>query len=319
MHLTSSPLSDLKMSEELLPRRNAFKDWLEKVTNSGEIPEILKFKSTDVLIVGPGKSGTTWLQQILHQIRTRGDEDFADIYDVTKFCPMYISSFPGYEIDVEQKAKPRIFKSHSSYESIPTVDGMKFVVVVRDPIDAMWSYVKFLNRFYGLDSDMSLEDVKNIHNSPSFNILKPIDLIANWFPHRKDSNVLWIHYEDLVKDLKSCIGKLADFIGVSLNETEIERVRLLCTFEYMSNHKEKFSGGQWLDAVMALSKDTPAWQPQAVMVRPDGGQVGQGTKLMQSDIIEFVLTSWEEVISKSLCYDTYQQLYEQNSILRDVK
>lgn len=33
-------------------------------------------RSTDVVIVGPAKSGTTWLQQILHQIRTKGDESF---------------------------------------------------------------------------------------------------------------------------------------------------------------------------------------------------------------------------------------------------
>lgn len=33
-------------------------------------------RPSDVVIVGPAKSGTTWLQQILHQIRTKGDENF---------------------------------------------------------------------------------------------------------------------------------------------------------------------------------------------------------------------------------------------------
>ena len=34
---------------------------------------------TDVFITPYGKSGTTWLQQIVHGLRTRGDMDFDDI------------------------------------------------------------------------------------------------------------------------------------------------------------------------------------------------------------------------------------------------
>ena len=36
----------------------------------------------DVFISAMAKSGNTWMQQILHQIRSGGDEDFDDLYDV---------------------------------------------------------------------------------------------------------------------------------------------------------------------------------------------------------------------------------------------
>lgn len=39
----------------------------------------LVIRPTDVLIAPFGKSGTTWLQQIFHQLRTAGDMDFDDI------------------------------------------------------------------------------------------------------------------------------------------------------------------------------------------------------------------------------------------------
>ena len=39
----------------------------------------LKLRPTDIVIAPFGKSGTTWVQQIVHCLRTRGDMDFDDI------------------------------------------------------------------------------------------------------------------------------------------------------------------------------------------------------------------------------------------------
>lgn len=306
----------MTMTEKLIDRRGAFRKWYEKVKNGEEKPEILKFRPTDVLILGPPKSGTTWLQQILHQIRTGGDEDFSDIYDITKICPMYITGFPGYQIDGEQKATPRIFKGHSGYNAIPKVDGMKYVVVLRDPVDAIWSFVKFGTRFYGFNRDMTTEELKEIYGNPSFDLLDPWHFTISWLPHINDPNVLWLHYEDLILDLKFCILKLAEFLGFELTEIQLDRIHNFCTFNYMSARKNMFSGGEWLDALMSLSNNHNGWESQLGMVRADGGKVGQGGKLMQPDMKEYVMTSWAESVGKALGFDTYQQLYEQNSILK---
>ena len=39
-------------------------------------------RESDVLITTAPKAGTTWMQQILHQLRTGGDESFSSIDDV---------------------------------------------------------------------------------------------------------------------------------------------------------------------------------------------------------------------------------------------
>lgn len=303
------------MADELENRHIALKLWYDEMLKNGNL-ETLKFRPSDVLILGPPKSGTTWLQQILHQIRTGGDESFADIYDITKICPMYITSIPGYQIDGEQKSNPRIFKGHSNYESIPKVDGMKFVVVLRDPLDAIWSFVKFGTRFYGQDQDMTTAEIQEMYKSPLFNFVNPWDFIANWFPHRNDPNVLLLYYEDLIKDLKLSIRRLSEFIGRPLSEEKIEHVSHFCTFEYMSSHKEKFAGGEWLEALMSLSSNPSQWHSQLGMVRPNGGKVGQGVQLMPAEMKNFVLTSWAETAGKSLGCKSYEQLYEQHSVLR---
>ena len=100
----------------------------------------LRLRPTDVVITPFGKSGTTWIQQIVHTLRTRGDMDFDDISRVVP----WIETSPGLglDLDAEQKANPRAFKSHLEYEQLPK--GAKYINSARDPRDAFYSMYKFI-------------------------------------------------------------------------------------------------------------------------------------------------------------------------------
>ncbi len=45
-----------------------------------EIQQQIRWRDGDVVISVPGKSGTTWMMNIVHQLHTGGDADFADVY-----------------------------------------------------------------------------------------------------------------------------------------------------------------------------------------------------------------------------------------------
>ena len=68
-------------------------------------------RSTDVFVTGSPKSGTTWLQQIIHQLRTGGDMDFEDIGDVVPVVEF--AHDLQQDLEVEQKGFPRCFKTHA--------------------------------------------------------------------------------------------------------------------------------------------------------------------------------------------------------------
>ena len=61
-------------------------------------------RSTDIIVSGGTKSGSTWLQQIIHQLHTGGDMDFGKLFDVP------IVEFAHdlqQDLEVEQKGFPR--------------------------------------------------------------------------------------------------------------------------------------------------------------------------------------------------------------------
>src|SRR6476659_2090079 len=74
-------------------------------------------RPTDVVITPYGKCGTTWLQQIFHTLRTRGDFDFDDISRVVPWIET--AKIVGVPLDTPQKAEPRGFKSHLGYDAVP--------------------------------------------------------------------------------------------------------------------------------------------------------------------------------------------------------
>jgi|EP01049_Picozoa_sp_SAG25_P008005 hypothetical protein len=73
----------------------------------------------DVVVAVPGKSGTTWLMHIAHQIRMGGAPPaFDDQMDVIPWIDPFGPSLaiPTEECMREQCASPRVFKSHKSLQ-----------------------------------------------------------------------------------------------------------------------------------------------------------------------------------------------------------
>ncbi|MES2137288.1 MAG: sulfotransferase domain-containing protein, partial [Pseudomonadota bacterium] len=111
-------------------------------------------RPSDVVISPYGKSGTTWLQQTFHTLRTRGDMHFDDISRVVPWIET--SALLGIDLNAEQRADPRGFKSHLSYTRVPK--GARYVVSLRDPKDAFVSMFRFMEGWFIDPGTVSIED-----------------------------------------------------------------------------------------------------------------------------------------------------------------
>lgn len=52
--------------------------------------------------------------------------------------------------------------------------------------------------------------------------MNKFECLVSWYPHRLDKNVLWLHYEDLIADMRKCIKIIAEFLDIGVDNSELQ-------------------------------------------------------------------------------------------------
>jgi len=290
----------------------------------------------DVIICGYFRSGTTWLQQILHQIRCGGgDESYADIDEVVWSIPPYMERL-DFDLNADQGHKLRLFRCHDCYEDAPMNDqkdrSIKYIVIARDPLDVGWSEMRSRYRNLGVDKDYDafalteLDSISCRQSNDKFQMTRPIyypsywEHFLSWWANKKQSNVFWLHYEDLQKNLRLCIIELARFIGVHLTDEQLNRVYEHCTYEYMRQNADKFSGEFLINLQTKMLGVTP-WRPLVGRVSrtTEGAQSGLGSLNLNEKTKASIRWNWRHSIEKLTGYRSYTQLCASNGLVRRVQ
>jgi len=226
-------------------------------------------RPTDVLITTAPKAGTTWMQQILHQLRTQGDVSFESIYDAVPWLEMPRTGVPWRDTlkRYEVIADPRVFKTHCTYEQTPGVDVARIILTVRDPRDCCVSFFHHMNGMNaemlpGMPASMRFDDMQQcVDRFLSFGAW--YRNVASWWPHRKDDNLLMLRYQDLIADLPGAIDRIVTFLGWQLSPAGRARAIEYSSFAWMKAHQEKFT---------RMSKDAPNAFKDGTFIRQ--GKVG---------------------------------------------
>jgi hypothetical protein len=214
----------------------------------------------DVFVATQMRCGTTWMQQIVHQIVTRGHGEFTD----DGFRHLYaVSPWIDAVNSVSMEAAPlvgtppvRIIKTHLPVELCPYSASAKYIYVARHPVSCFASIVDFNQSMVGP-------------------FLPPVGVLADWYcsdrmywlpwPRHVDGwwtwaetrpNVLFVHFEDMTRRFDAVLDRVATFLGYSLTAEERAAVTERCSFKFMKEHEEFFemapptmfsvAGGQFL-------------------------------------------------------------------------
>ena len=233
--------SDSKQNTKLDPR------WGESTpTHDPRILANFKPRASDVLITTAPKAGTTWMQQILHQLRTGGDADFDSIDAVVPWLELQREGMSLHDIisRFENIHDPRIFKTHCTYEQTPGSETVKIIMSSRDPRDCCVS-------FYHHVMDMT-EDARKRVGFDQYHALDDVfeawlqyaawyRNIQSWWPHFHDDNVLWLRYEDMKRSAENSIDQIITFLGWDITPDQRSKVLEYSSFEWMKTHSEKFT------------------------------------------------------------------------------
>lgn len=254
---------------------------------------------TDVVITPYGKSGTTWLQQIVHGLRTRGDMDFDDISRVVPW--LETSTDLGLDLHAPQRGHPRAFKSHLNWYDVPK--GGRYIVSIREPKDVLVSGYRFMEGWFfepgSIDITTWAEDfMANREKGGYWRHLR------SWWEERHNPHVLLLCYEEMTQDLPGTVRTVADFIGVPLDEELLAIVVRQASLDFMLAHKDRFD-----DRLMREHSERIAGLPpgsDSAKVRK--GEIGSHWYELPQDVIDAMDRIWQEEIAAPLGFATYQEL-----------
>ncbi len=255
-------------------------------------------RPTDVIISPSGKSGTTWLQQTFHTLRTRGDMDFDDISRVVPWIET--SAALGLDINAEQRAAPRGFKSHMGYDVIPK--GARYVVSLRDPRDVLVSMHRFMEGWYLEPGAVTVAEFAQGMLSG-----RPGDYwshLASWWAERDNPDVLLLSYEHMSAAPELHIRKLAAFCGIPLDEDLLALTLERSALAYMLAHKDRFDDAMMRQASERLSSLPPGSDSSKVR----RGKVGSHRDELDAEMAAKLNTKWTELITPRFGFADYAAL-----------
>ncbi|MEJ2603258.1 MAG: sulfotransferase domain-containing protein [Gammaproteobacteria bacterium] len=256
-----------------------------------------RLRPTDVVITPFAKSGTTWLQQIVHTLRTGGDEDFDDI---SRVVPWIETAFDlGLDLEAPQRAAPRAFKSHLPADQIPP--GGRYIVSVRNPGDALVSMYHFMEGWLFRPGSI---DMATFARGKFLRRGEGRDYwhhLASWWPRRHDPDVLLLCYELMREDRAGAIRRIADFIGVPLDDSLLELTLERSSMDYMLSNRHRYD-----DRLMReLSEARFALPTGSDSAKVRRGETGAHRREVDAATAAQLDRVWDEIIADPFGLATY--------------
>ncbi len=169
----------------------------------------------DFIGVGPPRTATTWLYEVLH-----GHVGFSDFRKETDFftrfydrgLDWYLQYFAACPRDLPMgEMSPLYFASDDARARIrEVIPRCRIICSFRDPVDRAWSHWRLLARSLRtrVEFDHAFERLRDVRESSRYG-----HYTAKWIEAFGRENVLLLFYEDLENDPQTFVDSVCDFIG----------------------------------------------------------------------------------------------------------
>ncbi|KAK1427095.1 hypothetical protein QVD17_15778 [Tagetes erecta] len=216
--------------------------------------ELFQANPTDIYLVTQPKSGTTWIKALAFAILNRTRHTNVPTHPLLMFNPH--DCVPYIENEV-LRTKPtysdatstRLFATHMPYTSLPQSihdSSCRIVYMCRNPKDVLVSLIHFVNKV----RDKSLDRITLEEGFEMF--CKGVSPCGPYWDHVKGyykaslkhpTRILFLTYENMKRDTRSNVKRLADFLGCPFTEEEeakgvVEEIVSLCSFKRLSDRNK---------------------------------------------------------------------------------
>jgi hypothetical protein len=198
----------------------------------------------DLFVVTQMRCGTTWMQQMVYEVVSRGRGDLSDAGHghLYTFSP-WIDGVNSVSLDdapLVGNPPTRIIKSHLPANLCPDSDAARFIYVARHPVSCFASIVDY-NRLLLGPLAPSAEKLADWFCSDRMYWLPWPQHVSGWWQRAQSRpNVLFVHFEEIKADPGAVVDRVAAFLQCSMTGEERDRVLEKCRFDYMRSHEELF-------------------------------------------------------------------------------
>lgn len=214
------------------------------------------FRDDDIIISTYGKSGTTWVQQIVGQLLFAGAEG-VNTAEMSPWVDLRIPPWDEKIAAIEAQTHRRFLKTHLPVDALVYSPKAKYIFVARDGRDVAWSFYNHHRSF----NEMAYELI-NGAAGPDVEPIEPTQLdvhdyflewldrdgypfwqfwhnIASWWAIRDMPNLMLLHFTELKDDMPAQIRRIAEFLDIPVDEDNWDAIVEHSTFKYMREYAEQ--------------------------------------------------------------------------------
>ncbi|KAM4631693.1 sulfotransferase 1 family member D1-like [Discoglossus pictus] len=197
----------------------------------------------DLLICTYPKSGTTWMSEIVDLLMDGGITERSKrgaIFERVPFLEYAVPDMPtGTEL-LNKQDSPRVIKTHLPVHLIPKdfwEKDCKIIYVARNGKDVLVSYYHFYRMAIVHPEPGTWQDFFSTFMEGQASFGSWSSHVKGWWQLRKQRNVLYLLYEDMLEDPKREIQKVMKFLEKDLPDEVLEKINQVTSFKVMKENK----------------------------------------------------------------------------------
>ncbi|KAE8577728.1 hypothetical protein XENTR_v10023028 [Xenopus tropicalis] len=205
--------------------------------------EKFQARPDDLLIATYPKSGTTWMSEIVDQIVAVSNSErckTAAIYERVPFLEYAVPDMPSGTQALDQRASPRLIKTHLPVELLPKSfwdNKVKVIYVARNAKDVAVSYYHFYRMAIVHPEPGTWDEFLDSYINGKVCFGSWSAHVKGWWQKAKEWDVLYLFYEDMLEDPTREIRKVVKFMGKDLPEETVEKIASQTSFKAMKQNE----------------------------------------------------------------------------------
>ncbi len=223
--------------------------------------EEIPLRNDDIIIATAPKVGTTWMQRIVSLLIHQNPEELdAAAMSAPWLDAVVFESFEDIKKRINRIEHRRFFKTHIPLDGLDYNKQVKYIHISRDTRDVFmsmlnhWSLIsEYLVKhkrkhppLFETQGDIH-EKWKNYTSRSTFNWEKDgwpywsnYAYTESFWNFRTYPNIHFVHYNDLLKNLKHEIRKIIEYLEIEgINEDLLEQITKASTFKEMKKNGDK--------------------------------------------------------------------------------